>query len=283
MGPIYRDPGDGLRRLRAELFEKRWQELEALSPELRRIYTRRIARTVAGVVGFAGMALVFLFAILSIPGSPFFVDQHYERPLAAATIAVWAIIGIAYVVARVAAAVHFPRRVLAMLEPSGELHRDVSDLASATMSQRVAHWIGRYERTSAAWPLAGAAMVLPLLLHWLVYALHSGGVPSASGFGFWIVLSAVTVAHCHLVLAFCGWRFARDLTASEADPLGRLDSRGLRALGVTAASSTVPGLVLAGIPCLLVVVTGLVFVPASFWTVATRVRRERSLLAQLSG
>lgn len=282
MGHLYRDPSDGLGRLRAELYRQRLNELEELPRGLRRLYTRRIARTAAGAAAFAGMSAVFLLALIALVDGPMDPTSVGAAELGGATMSVWVLSLLTYVVARVVAASHFRRRVTGLLEVSGEVYRDV-DLLRAPLPQRAVELVSRHERASIAWPLMGAAMLLPLLLHWGVYALHRGAVPAAGEFGFWIALSAVTVSHSHLVLAYCARRFAQELSRSSLERMDRLDVYGFRALGLTIASSLLPGLVLVGIPCILVGLTGLVFVPATFWSVVSRVRRERLALAEISG
>jgi hypothetical protein len=134
------------------------------------------------------------------------------------------------------------------------------------------------ERPSIRWPLAGVAMAVPLALHFVLYTLRGGGFDFFAGFGYWIGLSGFVVGHCHFILARRAWLYAGELTKTTVEDITTLSDRGVSALYATVASSLIPGLLLVGVPCVVVAITGLVFVPASFRMARNCVIRERSLL-----
>jgi hypothetical protein len=271
MGALYRDPTLGLQRRMAELIAWRSAELDELDPALVRVYARRTARIAAGMVGFVGMSAVFAAAL-----AHWLQGGSTPRYVGMLAIAVWVATPLTYLLSRWRARHSFQARLDQELFISGELHRDIGCLASATVAERGVRMTDRLERASAAWPLMGAALVVPILLHFTIYGLHSGELPAANELGLWIGLSALTVLHCHYVLAYQAWCYSRAL--SEHEEFSGLDTRGMRALAITVASSVLPGAVLAGIPCVLVVLTGLVFVPAAFSCIARRLHSERVVL-----
>jgi hypothetical protein len=82
-----------------------------------------------------------------------------------------------------------------------------------------------------------------------------------------------------VALAVCSARWGWGLRAKQTEVIrmGAGWSWG-RALGISVAVACVPGLVLVGIPPLLVALTGLMFVPAMFGAMRRRVVRERQAL-----
>jgi hypothetical protein len=104
-------------------------------------------------------------------------------------------------------------------------------------------------------------------------------------FDHWIQFSMVFVGHSHLVLAFLAWRFARLLrNHPQRTSPGR---SGWFALLFTGASSAVPAGVLffpfgLGVAIGLVLATGLVFVPFSFWKIGRAAVDERRVLERFS-
>jgi hypothetical protein len=76
------------------------------------------------------------------------------------------------------------------------------------------------------------------------------------------------------------WRFARNLRRARGTP--QLVGGGWAAYGWTCLAGAVPGFLLLGVPPLLVAVTGLTFIPASFWLARRAVLRERGHIEALS-
>jgi hypothetical protein len=140
------------------------------------------------------------------------------------------------------------------------------------------HW----ERRSAALPLAAASLLAPLSLHWIVWCLLNMpniGARSAADFGSWIGLSVVLVGHAHIALLVAAVQWTRTLRAVPTAHLRNGLSRawGL-ALAVTVGVACLPGILLMGIPPILVAVTGTFVVPVMFVTTVRNVERERVAL-----
>jgi len=144
------------------------------------------------------------------------------------------------------------------------------------------------ERAATAVPMMALALLLPLTIHFIVYA----GIAGASGrvdtyaFDKWIAISLVIVGHCHLILAYLCWRFAR---AGVGRGGVGVDDQGWLAWWIVIVASVFSGLVLvfflpyAALALVFVVpglvtTTGLLFIPALFGRAARRIRHERGLL-----
>jgi hypothetical protein len=243
------------------------------------VAARRIGRAVGGAVGVA----VGGGALLAAAGA-FLLDYSAQgRMRAAATtllLGAWPLALMAGLLSRWAA-----RALLSLgtrTAMSGDPAADLAVLQSRDPLRETCSVAMRWERRSAALPLAAVSLIAPLSLHWIVWCLldlpHIG-LQSAEDFGQWIGISAVLVGHAHIALLVAAVRWTRKLRTLPTAYL-RIDlSRawGL-ALGVAVGVACLPGVVLLGIPPILVAVTGLFFVPVMFHLTARSIERERVAL-----
>jgi hypothetical protein len=166
------------------------------------------------------------------------------------------------------------RRVHAPLALTGDAGEDLLRLQREDSLGEARALAARWEWAGAALPLAALSMVAPLSLHFLVRSLFAP--VHVADFDGWIVLSVILVGHAHVALCICAVLWARALserhTATLADGL-----RGsmFKALFITVGVAALPGILLMGIPPLLVLVTGLVFVPAMYAATVRCMQRER--------
>jgi hypothetical protein len=124
--------------------------------------------------------------------------------------------------------------------------------------------LARYATASIALPLAGLALVMPLTLH-APFALLDGDLRDLEK---WMVMSVVLVGHVHIALAAFCYRFATRVRAGSRALLAPT-AEAMRALGWCTLLACAPGIILLAIPPVLVMATGLAFVPAS-WVVVAR-------------
>ena len=275
----YRSLEPVLRQRVADLCERR--ERDAGFVDLaRRVASRRIARAVGGAVGVALGVASFAAAL-----GGFCLERSASVHLARVTstgllLFAWpaalVFTALARFVARALLSVDGrvpmsgnPAVDLANLEATDPL-RDARDLAVA------------WERKSAVFPVAALSLLAPLTLHGLVWFALGRPQPFESGmgdFGEWIALSVVIVGHAHLALLVCAVRWAYKLGSVETPRLrlGVGNAWGT-ALLVSAGVACLPGVVLIGIPPILVLVTGLAFVPLMYFWTARTVARERVAL-----
>jgi hypothetical protein len=162
------------------------------------------------------------------------------------------------------------RAALATFESSGDVFADIARLEAehpvASLHARTA----ALETASIAWPLAAAAALAPLSIHFLVAGYWARGE-----FDGWMGMSYVVVGHVHLFLALLAVRLARRLR--RCDDLASFRLKAWEAYGWTVAVSLVPGAVLYVIPPAVVTLTGL-FIPLLWHWALRTVRRERALL-----
>jgi len=271
----YRDAEGPLRARRAELILARRAEA-AMDGEAARIYARRVARAAASLPAIAGAAALPVIALAT-----YAMRRDFEtRGLLTFTLlAIVPLALVAYLVARVVARAVFHRRVAAALTPTDDLHGDVARLERRDGEAFAADVADALERRSVSLPLIALALATPLTIHFFVWLAIRAMTDQVDDFDSWIKMSLILVTHCHLLLAFLGWRFARALRERP------LTTSGARAGWLswlwTWASAAVPGAVLVLIPVAIVFATGIVFVPLSFWAFARVARRERAQLAAL--
>ena len=243
------------------------------------VAARRVGRAIGGAVGVAvgGAALL-------VAAGAFLLDYTAQGPMRAAATALllgaWPLALIAGLCARWTARAVLSLRTRTAL--SGDLAADLVVLQSRDPLRDTCSAAMRWERRSAALPLAAVSLAAPLTLHWIVWCLLDVpriGLQSAEDFGQWIGISAVLVGHAHIALLVAAVRWTRKLRTLPTPQL-RVDlSRawGL-ALGVAVGVACLPGVVLLGIPPILVAVTGLFFVPVMFHLTARSIERERVAL-----
>jgi hypothetical protein len=276
---IYRDADEALRLRRDELAAVRQLEAASLPDAIAAVYGRRRARLDAGIAGIACAAVLAVAAAARHTG------------LTTILHASWICMAAVYFFSREASRHHVRHAVLRTFSPTAGVEEDVlrmSELRPAGVVKILAEEI---EWRSVWVPMAALALVIPLTLHYLVAAGLHVSVPDAHDFDRWISLSLLCVGHCHLVLCWQAWRFARAVQR-ERDSLvvGLLaDRAGWHAWGVTIASSVVAGLLLlmvvpvAGVALVIVApavvaATGLAFIPAMFIRMGRKIRDERLLL-----
>ena len=243
------------------------------------VAARRIGRTVGGAVG-----VVFGGAALLVAVGAFLLDYPSQAPVRAAAttllLAAWPLALLAGLCGRWTA-----RALLSMgtrTTMSGDPATDLAVLQAMDPLRDTCSVAMHWERRSAALPLAAMSLVAPLSLHWIVWCLLDVphiGLRSAEDFGSWIGVSAVLVGHAHIALLVAAVRWTRKLRAMPTPCLRTDLSRawGL-ALGVAVGVACLPGVVLLGIPPILVAVTGLFFVPLMFHVTARSIERERLAL-----
>lgn len=263
----------------ADLRERR--EHDALFVDVaRRVASRRIGRAVGGGVGVVMAAAAFAMGLLGFAhdGSP-----GTDR------VASTALLFLAWPVAIAAAlTARFIARPLLSLggrvAMSGNPSVDLARLEAADPLPEARDLAMSWERWSAALPMAAVSLLAPLSIHGLVWWAFARPQVAASGmedFGTWIGVSVILVGHAHLALLGCAVRWAYKLRSVRTPklPIGLGRAWGT-ALLVSACFACLPGIVLLAIPPLLVLVTGLAFVPLMYhWTASTLARERMALEA----
>jgi hypothetical protein len=272
---IYRDDEEALRARRRELIVLRQEELGAISTAALYVRARRSARIAAGSTGIAAAAIMALLSATGTPGAT------------ACLVLAWPAMLIARSVVLAGAKRRGMRALHRRYTPSEDVADDLERL-DEPVARFVAEAARPLERAATALPMIAFALLLPLTIHFAVYAAIggvSGGI-EMQAFDKWIAVSLVIVGHCHLILSFLCWRFAR--AAAPRGGVG-VDDQGWLAWWIVIVASVFSGLVLvffltyAALALVFVVpglvtTTGLLFIPALFGRAARRIRHERGLL-----
>jgi hypothetical protein len=267
--PILSDWIDRVREQQA----REWPAREAA----RRVAARRIARAVGGAAAFLFGTAAFGCAIAAC-ASGSWSGQRLSGLLTPLLLSAWPAALVAWAVTRLSAGAAIARRVHAPIRLTGVAGDDLLRLQSEDSLAAARTLAARWERAGAALPLAALSIVAPLSLHFLVWCLLDPR--PLESFGSWIGISVVVVGHAHVALCVCAVLWARALSRRETIALGDgLRRSWVKALLTTVGVASLPGLLLVGIPPLLVAVTGLVFVPAMYAATVRCMRRERLDLA----
>ncbi len=277
----------GLRR-RTE-FVKVARALEPSLPQLHRVYARRWGRIVGGATGTL-LAFIWPFTFLlphtKPPDGEFYPSPSYG-------LSGWWMVGsfLAAILAGFAAApiakLLTRARFLTRQAPAitGNEQLDVARLDAADPYGSRARALKALEVPSVALPMVAGSMLLPLVIHLVVYAAWCALTSTTfkmDDYAAWIAMSMVIVGHAHLALAVCVSLFARKLGRTPSDDI-EMTSRNRDwgvALGVATLVAAIPGVILLAVPPILAVLTGLAFIPFMYLFVRSRILSERGALEQ---
>jgi hypothetical protein len=263
-------------RERDALLAERATRLRQLPPVFAGVYGRRWGRVSAGFVMVFGAVALLLMGLASLLFTTI-LPQNWQAPYSLVLLATLGVSVLAYITARVLAHHALPGGVRRVFAASGDARVDVERLSYRTPAADAADLVENLERKSLAWPLVGLSLVTPLSIHMALACLFSMPLQS---FDTWIAISLVLTVPAHVTLALFAAEFARDVSAAGAhDAPNRSAGRAaLRAWGITVVVSLIPGVVLLGIPPLLVAATG-VFIPIMFSVARNMALTERGRLA----
>jgi hypothetical protein len=209
-------------------------------------------------------------------------EETARRAATVLLLSAWPVAIAAALVGRVLARLVLADRLELPLRLTGDLSVDLARLEAYDPLRSTCELAMRWERGSAAMPLAAVSLVAPLTIHWLVWlglSMPHLEDTRMADFGTWIAVSALLVGHAHLALLVAAVRWAFSLRARETSTLRAGVHRhwGI-ALLVAIGVACLPGVVLVGLPPILVGVTGLLFVPFMFVGTARCIARERLAL-----
>jgi hypothetical protein len=262
----------------AELRERR--EHDAVFVDVaRRVASRRVGRAVGGGVGVAIAVLAFALGLVA-----FFRRGELGHPdLRTSTellFLAWPSALVAGALARLLA-----RSLVALggrVTMSGNLSIDLARLEGADPLREACDLARAWERRSAALPMAALSLLAPLTIHGIVwFALASAQTADSAmdDFGTWIAVSVILVGHAHLALLVCAVRWAYRLRSVETRMLRvGLGRAWGTALLVSGGVACLPGVVLLAIPPILVLLTGMAFVPLMYHLTARMIEGERRAL-----
>jgi hypothetical protein len=275
----YRSLEPVLQERLAALQEHREQDA-FLVDAARRVARRRLGRAWGGAFALACGVAAFAAGLASLPS-----DYSTERVLhlwATGLLFAAPIVGAAaLVLGRFVARAWLAWKLDAPTRLTGDVTADLARIEAADPLRASREVAMRWERMSVALPIAAVSILAPLTIHgvvWCTLSVPSGtmSTTSLSNFGEWIALSALIVGHAHVAVLVGSVRWACRLRALPTAQLrqGLHKHWGLTLL-VAVGVACIPGIVLLGIPPLLVAVTGVAFLPAAFGVAARAVAAER--------
>ncbi|WP_437574096.1 hypothetical protein [Sorangium sp. So ce887] len=276
MRATYRNDEDVARLHIESLLARHREQVDAIPESLRRLYGRRVARTLAGQVALGGAVLVILAA-----AAPPLLGVLDDGAATTALLAAWATSALAGVAGRELADGRLRRALSREIQRSGDVHADRARIEAAAPEARVRGMIDAEERRSVALPLAGFVALAPLTLHFVIYCCFEGWYATLSGltedFDSWVRASLVLVGHVHALMAYLAFRHARAIhEASTRDLAAGAPKGAVRALGYATLASLLPGGILV-LPPLLVLATGAAILPV-FALARGRILAERRLI-----
>ena len=247
----------------------------------RRVASRRMARACGGCVALGVAVAAFVTGLASM-ASGYEMEKTAHMWATALLLGAWAAgVGVTVLLRLVTYPV-LAARLDAPFALSGNVAADLASLDARDPVQSSVAVAVRWERASVALPLAAVSMLAPLTIHCVVWCGMSASTLSWTtlrDYGGWIAMSALLVSHAHLAVLVGAVRWAWSL---RSRPTAELRSNLLRHWGLTllvaVGAACLPGVVLLGIPPILVAVTGLLFVPAMFAVAARSVQQERLAL-----
>jgi hypothetical protein len=252
----------------------------------RRVAGRRLGRAWAGAFALACGVASFAAGLASLPA-----DYHSERWLhgwATALLFVAPFVGLAALLCgRSVARLWLAQRFDAPVRLTGDVAADLARIEAADPLRASREIAMRWERMSVALPIAATSILAPLTIHGILYctlSFPSGDLTASAvdAFGTWIGLSALIVGHAHVAVLVGAVRWAYRLRATPTAQLRRdLHKHWGTTLLVAVGVACIPGIVLLGIPPLLVAITGVAFLPAAFGIAARAVASERLELEAL--
>jgi hypothetical protein len=246
----------------------------------RRVAMRRMGRAWGGAVALGIAVLAFVAGLLALPAT--YDTDKWLRELATVLLFAAPVVGLVVLVCgRLFGRAWLTWTLDVPLRLTGDAATDLSRLESTDPLQESREVAMRWERASIALPLAAVSMLAPLTIHGVVWGMlswPSGNmtVSSLSDYGEWIALSALIVGHAHLAVLIGTVRWAFRLRETPTVRLGvDLHKHWGLTLLVAMGVACVPGIVLLGIPPLMVGITGIAFLPATYGLAARAVVSER--------
>lgn len=283
----YRNDEDVLQARLSSLLENRHLEVAGIGPEARNVYSRRVARAASGgVAAAAGVVMLIGGAIWAANSRSWFSASSMASDGRLTGILLGGVIAsaLAYLPARLIAYRRFDRAVSRAVSLSGHVRIDLVRVERARPRRIAADLVARAEPWSASLPLVAAALLGPLLLHLLVWIGYTGANVAfhLGAFDAWIGASAPIAGLAHVVLAFRAAAFGPRIREKSNKDLLFMPSRyGMVSLMFTSIAGLIPGAILLLVPPVLIFVTGVVFIPYSFYRMNRAIVREREAVAEI--
>lgn len=272
----YRDDTD-VAKLRYEEQLSRWTTGAASFSGVEQVHAVRSARIAAGRAGIIGVLTLVVAGLVQV----LVLRKPPQGVLSLILVGTWIAAWVAYRSAHRKAAAR-ARLAARAPDPTDDPWADLARLAAMRPLTTLQALTFSQERSSVSLPLVALALLMPLSIHGLLYAvgaIASGNAESLGYYDLWIAMCAVLVGHAHIALACFGRAFAGSLQSIPNDRLlSEADRRSRSAFWWTVGVSAIPGGVLYLLPPIGTAVTGAIFCGAMFRSLAEKIREEREVL-----
>ncbi len=265
---------------RLDALQERREQDVVFVEAVRRVARRRLGRAWGGAFALACGVLAFAVGLASLPAD--YRSEKELHGLATGLLFLAPLVGLAAILGgRVFARLWLAWNLDAPTRLTGDVAADLARIEAADPLRASREVAMRWERMSVALPIAAVSILAPLTLHGVVYCMlrvPSDGMTlrAVDDFGMWIGLSALIVGHAHVAVLVGTVRWAYRLRATDTAELRKgLHKHWGTTLLVAVGVACIPGIVLLGIPPLLVAITGVAFLPFAYGIAARAVSNER--------
>lgn len=138
------------------------------------------------------------------------------------------------------------------------------------------------EHDSLAWPMAAGVLFGPLTVHLWLWGVFGCllGTGKLADFDSWLAMSSILTLAAHVVLLGRGVLHARTLSEVRFGAQPKRVAPLIKTIGAVALAGLVPGVVLLGIPPIIVVLTAILVVPVVFQGIRAAFTAERADLLE---
>jgi hypothetical protein len=174
---IFRDRSEGVNARRLELLRRRRDEFVMMPHAIRRVYVARRARSAASLAIWL-MGIAMIVCALS-PKLAAYVTKGMPgiNPalLSTLVIAMWVVGIVAYFIARARCEHHFQVALSKTVLPSENPDEDIDRLSHEHPDEVARGMAHRLEVRASAWPIAAAAMIVPVTALYVLYGYKAHG------------------------------------------------------------------------------------------------------------
>jgi hypothetical protein len=201
---IFRDRSEGVNARRLELLRRRRDEFVLMPHAIRRVYVARRARSAASLaIWLVGVATIVCalspkLAAYVTKGMP----GINPALLSTLVMAMWVVGIVAYFVARARCEHHFQVAMSKTVLPSENPDDDIDRLSNEHPDEVARGMAHRLEVRSSAWPVAAAAMVVPMTALYIYCGYKAHGWPVIADYEQSLAANAGTLLFIAIVGAF---------------------------------------------------------------------------------
>ena len=252
MGP-FRDATESIEAEAAALAAQRRAELPGVPAGYDSLFVRRAGRIAFGVTGTLGAAVVAIALMYDIDFAPYLLVWS------------WAVALVAVPIAVLAASFVLRRHLRRAVARTGDPIRDVAALRALDLRALERALAARRAHASYAWPLVAITLLAPHTLQLLVASAWTHEI-DLENFHEWMQATSLFTVHVFFYGVYAAWTFPRQRSIG-------------RPVWIATGLSAVPGILLLGIPPLIVFFTALAIAIGAYLPMRGLMEREMAQAA----